>query len=266
VLYLTECSSSQQSYTQVLESCIIGADFLGALYFSEAGDRYEVTSPGTKVTLAQLRERDRDPGRKMEPDTSSTISTTSNTSFASQDGSEAIEISDPLELSNPSLRRYEIYLGSKFELDAEIRRTKERLHFLEQVKSASRYNPAPIPSDPGTHQDWIAPDFDPHDCLSFINEADVLPHSQTGISTSMQTPSSPGNELRKKRKRDLSLYETNNVLTASELQKSALAPVHQLNAAKQLRSQESTKTPDKLTVSNEPMMSMRDETGLEFYL
>jgi hypothetical protein len=109
-------SSSQQSYTDILEARILHTGFLAALYFSkEAGNRCEVATTGFKVILAQLREQDGEPGRKTDFDTESTRSP------SSYGASEATEISDQLGLSTPSLTRYETHSdNSEFDVGAEV--------------------------------------------------------------------------------------------------------------------------------------------------
>lgn len=202
-----------------------------------------------------MRERDGEPGPKTDSDADS------KTSRTSSDISESTEVEYQHELSTPLLTTYDTRpSGSEFDLRGEIQRTRERLHFLEQLENASQYNPAPVPNLPDVHDDWVAPGVSPpsREWPLSSNGPDAVLLARAGTSTAGRIPSSPAGKVRNKRKRHLSPDGLDDVPIALKSQNTVLACAHSPKAAKRRE----TKSSAVWNVPNNSMVSTVDEMEL----
>lgn len=150
-------SSSQQTYTQVLETRIVNWDTFEFESFSPSDfdqiehrtlknvEKSHTMGTPSKITLAQLVQQDKASTKKSYAGSVSSVSC--ETGSVVDGGSEHDQ-----DITTPSLTMNKtLPEKSEASLDAEIRRTETRLENLKKLKSSESH----LTDEADTHEDWV---------------------------------------------------------------------------------------------------------------
>ena len=228
-------SSSQQTYTEVLEASSVNWDQFEFGAFSHSDfdrvenqtlrkvDKPHASGTSSTMTLAELVQQGKVTIRKSYAGSVSSVSCESGSVVG--DGSEHDQYTTMPSLTmNQTLPE-----KSETSLDAKIRRTETRLENLKKLKSDERR----LTEEADTHDDWIGfvePRGPPIDVENQSRVSKMLSRMTKLVSTSSTSASSPN---RRKRRR-----LQNNFPSPSGLHTSSGLPAAASPAPKQVRAGE----------------------------
>lgn len=196
-------SSSQQTYTEVLETRIINWDTFEFESFSPSDfdqienqtlrnvEKSHAMGTSSKITLAELVQRDKASTKKSYAGSVGSVSC--ETGSVIDGGSEHDQYTTTPSLTmNKTLPE-----KSETSLDAKIRRTETRLENLKKLKSSERH----LTEEADTHEDWagfVEPQGPPIDVENQSRVSKMLSRMKELVSTSIT--SATGLNLEKRRR------------------------------------------------------------------
>jgi hypothetical protein len=252
-------SSSQRTYTEVLETRIINWDIFEFESFSHSDfdqiehqtlknvEKSHAIGTSSKITLAGLAQRDKASTKKSYAGSVSSVSC--ETGSVVGGGSEREQnITTPSLTINKTLPE-----KSETSLDEKIRRTETRLENLKKLKSSERH----LTDKVDTHEDWagfVEPQGPPIDVENQLRVSKMLSRMKEVVSTAIT--SATDLSLEKRRRYQNTSPPPLGLHSPSDLS----AP--QSPATKRVRTGEPSLDPDTFSEMNNDKADFFDQTTL----